>query len=139
MNALVEFFDELGGEGWKKFVFVLWLKFEEVYVGFYKGCEQKGWVGYVTTLTWSKAKRKKVIGQLAMTHALSISITWKLANLLLTSITSLCLGPKTSCISLFLHRTLYVVRLDRKKLLYQSHVFSILIIKWSFQLKGRYK
>ena len=53
---------------WKKVVFVLCLKFEEVYVGFYKGWEQKGW--YVTTLTWSTAKNK-VMGQLAMTHALA--------------------------------------------------------------------
>ena len=50
-------------------------------MGFYKGCKQKGWVGYVatffffygryvTTLTWSKAKNK-VIGHLGMTHALA--------------------------------------------------------------------
>ena len=68
------------------------------------------------TLTWSKAKRK-VIGQLAMTHALASHALMTLnfnyleiSQFTLTSITSLCLGPKTSRNSLFLHRTLYVVK-----------------------------
>ena len=78
------------------------------------------------TLTWSKAKRK-VTGQLAMTHALASHALMTLNfnyleisqftldfyhKLVLgaTSITSLCLGPKTSRNSLFLHRTLYVVK-----------------------------
>ena len=52
MNALVEFFDELGGEGWKKkmkticicVVFEIWGGL----CGFYNGWEQTGWVGLGT-------------------------------------------------------------------------------------------
>ena len=121
---------------------MLCLKFEEVYVGFIMDENKRVGLG---TLTWSKAKRK-VTGQLAMTHALASHALMTLnfnyleiSQFTLTSITSLCLGRLLSQACAWGRRLLvilcsYIVlymllRLDRKKILYQSHVFSILIIK----------